>query len=88
MCVTVSYSIAYSFSLCFFQNTNDTELWLYSALNLSLVYLYSNKYQNLVELADRLSPDKVQTQSTAYSACSHFIRSLKLFCTRNYQEAQ
>lgn len=70
------------------RTTNDTELWIYGAFNLALVYLYSNKFQNLFELADRLSPDRIQTQNTAYSSCSHFLLALKLFCRRNYQEAQ
>lgn len=73
--------------------TNDTELWLYCAMNLALCYLpnisvsASNKTQ-LLSIIENIVPEKIQTQSTSLNAFSNYFKALKFFINNNFQQAQ
>ena len=75
------------------QSTNDTDLWLYNAMNLALCYLSSltsnpNIKSQLLSILDNITPEKIQTQNTSLTALAHLFRALKLFLNSNYQQAQ
>ena len=76
------------------KSTNDTDLWLYSAMNLALCYLASlgsnpSLKVQLLNIIENVVPEKIQTQNTALTAFSHYFKALKFFLeTGNYQHAQ
>jgi MAternally affected uncoordination len=82
------------------KSTNDTDLWLYCAMNLALCYMesmnssidntanYQHIKSQLLSVIDNVLPEKIDTQNTALTACSHFFKALKYFLGQNYQHAE
>jgi MAternally-affected-uncoordination protein len=78
------------------KSTNDTDLWLYSAMGLALCQLaaFSSSPQNanlknqLFNIIDNVIPEKIQTQNTSLTSLSHYFKALKCFLSSNYQQAQ
>ena len=75
------------------KNTNDTDLWLYNAMNLALCYLESiktnpNNQNQLLSIMDNLLPEKITTKSTSLTSFSHYFRALRYFLNKNYSQAK
>lgn len=75
------------------KNTQDTDLWLYNAMNSAVCYLESMKQNpghksQLMNIIDNLLPEKANTKSTSLTAFSYFFRALNFFLNSNYQHAK
>lgn len=92
--VNVKDSAINQFNICL-KTTQDSDLWLYSAMNLALCYLEqqsansntSNKTQ-LLSILDNVINEKFQTQNTALIAFSNIFKALKLFLNSQFQQSQ
>lgn len=75
------------------KTTNDSDLWLFNAMNSALCYLNSmatnpNIKSQLMSIMDNLMPESIQTQNSALTSLSHYFRALKLFLNAQYQQAK
>lgn len=73
--------------------TQDTDLWTYCAMNVSLCYVAnastsaSSKSQ-MMSIIENVMPEKVQTQSTSLIAFAHYFKAIKFYFANNLQLAQ
>lgn len=80
----------------FNQATNsatDTDLWIYSAMNLSLCYMSmaaasSTSKNQLLTIIENFLPEKIQTQSTSLTAFANYFKAVKCYFSNNLQLAQ
>lgn len=76
------------------KTTKDTDMWLYSAMNLALCYLDSSACSNttnktqLLSILDNVINEKFQTQNTTLNAFSNYFKALKFYLNSQYQQSQ
>ena len=88
--VNIKDSAIQQFNICL-KSTNDTDLWLYCAMNLALCYLSGGgggKTPQLMSVLDNVTPDKIRTKNTALTAFSHYLSALRFFLNQQFQPAQ
>jgi MAternally-affected-uncoordination protein len=93
--VNIRDAAVQQFNMCL-KTTNDSDLWLYCAMNLALCYLAgvssgsgaAASKSNLVSILENIMPDKIRTQNTALTAFSHYFSAIKFYLSGQYQAAQ
>ncbi|KAI8480790.1 PREDICTED: MAU2 chromatid cohesion factor homolog [Branchiostoma belcheri] len=68
--------------------SQQPELWMFTSLNLAIVYLRSGKNQQLLSLLERINPDTYPSSSHAMTAAGYYIRGLQSFFQERYHEAK
>ncbi|XP_074651649.1 MAU2 chromatid cohesion factor homolog [Tubulanus polymorphus] len=68
--------------------SRDSDLWIFINLNLAIVYLRTNRHQDLNQLMDRIDPDRLHTESYTLRASAYYVRGLQSFFQGRYNEAK
>lgn len=71
-----------------FQHCKEFELWAFINLNLSIVYVRTNRYSELAALLDQLDTDKLDKCSQSMKASVFYVRGLQSFFQAKYNEAK
>lgn len=66
----------------------NTELALFVNLNLAIVYLRTNRQQELMGLLDVIDPEKVETSTHSLKASAYYVQGLQAFFQARYNEAK
>lgn len=69
-------------------NEKNTELALFVNLNLAIVYLRTNRQQELMGLLHMIDPEKVETSSHSLKASAYYVQGLQAFFQARYNEAK
>ena len=74
-----------SFSL---QTSQERELWTFANLNLAIVYVRTRRETDFMALLDRISPDRLPSQSHSLQAAAYYIQGLQAFFAAKYNDAK
>ena len=72
----------------FFQTSQERELWTFANLNLAIVYLRSSREADFNALLDRISPDRLPSQSHSLQAAAYYIQGLQAFFAQRYNDSK
>jgi MAternally-affected-uncoordination protein len=70
------------------QTSQERELWTFANLNLAIVYLRSRREADFMQLMDRISPDRLPSQSHSLQAAAFYIQGLQAFFTAKYNDSK
>lgn len=68
--------------------TKDIDLWSFVNLNLAVVYLQAGRDQDFYLILERITPERLRTNSESLKAAAHYVRGLQSFFQNRYQEAK
>lgn len=72
----------------FLQTSQERELWTFANLNLAIVYLRSRREADFIGLLDRISPDRLPSQSHSLRAAAYYIQGLQAFFAAKYNDSK
>lgn len=64
------------------------DLWTFVNLNLAMVYLQAGRDQDFYGLLERVTPERLQSNSQTLLAAAHYVRGLQSFLQSRNQEAK
>ena len=71
-----------------FQTSQERELWTFANLNLAIVYVRTRREADFTALLDRISPDRLPSQSHSLQAAAYYIQGLQAFFAARYNDAK
>ena len=72
----------------FLQTSTERELWTFANLNLAIVYLRSRRESDFAALLDRISPERLPSQSHSLQASAYYIQGLQAFFAAKYNDSK
>merc|ERR1719232_1856923 len=73
---------------CALRTSKERELWTFANLNLAIVYLRQRRDQDFMALLDRISPERLPSQSHSLQAAAYYIQGLQEFFSAKYNDAK
>ena len=70
------------------QTSQERELWTFANLNLAIVYVRTRRQADFNALLDRISPDRLPSQSHSLQAAAYYIQGLQAFFAEKYNDAK
>ncbi|TRY67660.1 hypothetical protein TCAL_05258 [Tigriopus californicus] len=70
------------------RTSQERELWTFANLNLAIVYLRSRRDADFVALLDRISPERLPSQSHSLQAAAFYIQGLQAFFAAKYNDSK
>merc|ERR1711981_172642 len=70
------------------RTSQERELWTFANLNLAIVYVRTRREADFVALLDRISPERLPSQSHSLQAAAYYIQGLQEFFAAKYNEAK
>jgi len=70
------------------RTSTERELWTFANLNLAIVYLRSRREQDFLALLDRISPERLPSESHSLKAAAFYIQGLQAFFSAQYNESK
>ena len=70
------------------RTAKDMDLWTYVNLNLALFYLHAQRDADFYGLLERITPERLQSQSTSLKAAANFVRGVQAFMQNKHQDAK
>ncbi|XP_063432497.1 MAU2 chromatid cohesion factor homolog [Mytilus trossulus] len=68
--------------------SRGTELAAFINLNLAIIYMRSNRQDELLQILEKVDPEKLQAQSHGLKASANYVRGLQSFFQARYNEAK
>lgn len=81
-------NLALSFKNSVTQTSQERELWTFANLNLAIVYLRTRREADFIALLDRISPERLPSQSHSLLAAAYYIQGLHAFFTTKYNDSK
>ena len=75
-------------SFLFLQTSTERELWTFANLNLAIVYVRTRRETDFMALLDRISPERLPSQSHSLQAAAYYIQGLQEFFAAKYNDAK
>ena len=72
----------------FLQTSTERELWTFANLNLAIVYVRTRRETDFMALLDRISPERLPSQSHSLQAAAYYIQGLQEFFAAKYNDAK
>merc|ERR1712018_826874 len=70
------------------RTSQERELWTFANLNLAIVYVRTRREADFTALLDRISPDRLPSQSHSLQAAAYYIQGLQAFFAARYNDAK
>ena len=70
------------------QTSQERELWTFANLNLAIVYVRTRRDADFMALLDRISPERLPSQSHSLQAAAYYIQGLQEFFAAKYNDAK
>merc|ERR1711936_299949 len=70
------------------RTSQERELWTFANLNLAIVYVRTRREADFMALLDRISPERLPSQSHSLQAAAYYIQGLQEFFGAKYNEAK
>ena len=70
------------------RTSQERELWTFANLNLAIVYVRTRRETDFMALLDRISPDRLPSQSHSLQAAAYYIQGLQAFFAAKYNDAK
>jgi len=70
------------------RTSQERELWTFANLNLAIVYVRTRREADFMALLDRISPERLPSQSHSLQAAAYYIQGLQEFFSAKYNEAK
>jgi len=70
------------------RTSQERELWTFANLNLAIVYVRTRREADFMALLDRISPDRLPSQSHSLQAAAYYIQGLQAFFAAKYNDAK
>merc|ERR1711899_299535 len=70
------------------RTSQERELWTFANLNLAIVYVRTRRQADFTVLLDRISPDRLPSQSHSLQAAAYYIQGLQAFFAARYNDAK
>merc|ERR1712141_974407 len=70
------------------RTSRERELWTFANLNLAIVYVRTRREADFTALLDRISPDRLPSQSHSLQAAAYYIQGLQAFFSAKYNDAK
>jgi len=70
------------------RTSTERELWTFANLNLAIVYVRTRRETDFVALLDRISPERLPSQSHSLQAAAYYIQGLQEFFAAKYNDAK
>jgi len=70
------------------RTSQERELWTFANLNLAIVYVRTRRDADFMALLDRISPDRLPSQSHSLQAAAYYIQGLQAFFAAKYNDAK
>merc|ERR1711981_600948 len=70
------------------RTSQERELWTFANLNLAIVYVRTRREADFMALLDRISPERLPSQSHRLQAAAYYIQGLQEFFGAKYNEAK
>ncbi len=70
------------------QTSQERELWTLANLNLAIVYLRSQRESDFQLLLDRISPERLPSQSHSMQAAAYYVQGLQAFFAARYNDSK
>merc|ERR1712241_933136 len=70
------------------RTSQGRELWTFANLNLAIVYVRTRRETDFMALLDRISPDRLPSQSHSLQAAAYYIQGLQAFFAAKYNDAK
>ena len=71
-----------------FKTSRERELWTFANLNLAIVYVRTRREADFMALLDRISPERLPSQSHSLQAAAYYIQGLQEFFAAKYNDAK
>ena len=63
-------------------------MWTFANLNLAIVYVRTRREADFAALLDRISPERLPSQSHSLQAAAYYIQGLQEFFSAKYNDAK
>merc|ERR1719192_1282418 len=70
------------------RTSQERELWTFANLNLAIVYVRTRRQADFMALLDRISPERLPSQSHSLQAAAYYIQGLQAFFAEKYNDAK
>merc|ERR1712141_825250 len=70
------------------RTSQERELWTFANLNLAIVYVRTRREADFAALLDRISPERLPSQSHSLQAAAYYIQGLQEFFSAKYNDAK
>merc|ERR1711899_669201 len=70
------------------RTSQERELWTFANLNLAIVYVRTRRETDFMALLDRISPERLPSQSHSLQAAAYYIQGLQEFFAAKYNDAK
>merc|ERR1719282_1982666 len=70
------------------RTSRERELWTFANLNLAIVYVRTRREADFAALLDRISPERLPSQSHSLQAAAYYIQGLQEFFAAKYNDAK
>eukprot|EP00093_Oithona_nana_P010140 10140.XXX_173463_175626_1 [CDS] Oithona nana genome sequencing. len=70
------------------RTSRERELWTFANLNLAIVYVRTRRETDFAALLDRISPERLPSQSHSLQAAAYYIQGLQEFFSAKYNDAK
>merc|ERR1712029_467716 len=70
------------------RTSRERELWTFANLNLAIVYVRTRREADFAALLDRISPERLPSQSHSLQAAAYYIQGLQAFFAAKYNDAK
>lgn len=70
------------------RTSQERELWTFANLNLAIVYVRTRRESDFMALLDRISPERLPSQSHSLQAAAYYIQGLQEFFAAKYNDAK
>merc|ERR1719154_1025500 len=70
------------------RTSTERELWTFANLNLAIVYVRTRRETDFMALLDRISPERLPSQSHSLQAAAYYIQGLQEFFAAKYNDAK
>ncbi|CAB4062886.1 MAU2 [Lepeophtheirus salmonis] len=70
------------------RTSQERELWTFANLNLAIVYVRSRRDGDFLALLDRISPEKLPSNSHSLQAAAYYIQGLQSFFAAKYNDSK
>ena len=71
-----------------YRTSTERELWTFANLNLAIVYVRTRRETDFMALLDRISPERLPSQSHSLQAAAYYIQGLQEFFAAKYNDAK
>lgn len=70
------------------RTSQERELWTFANLNLAIVYVRTRREADFAALLDRISPERLPSQSHSLQAAAYYIQGLQAFFAAKYNDSK